>query len=182
MPSPLPVPLGRLLGDHGLRASDAEREWVVDRLRVHTGDGRLSPDELGERIDLAYASRTRGELARLLGDLPDRLPPVGKVAVRRPQRRPARPRGAGRRRWVPVALLAVAVVVGAAGGPGDGVARNVGREAAVRAALEFTGAELATEVDRRWDGWEIEVRRPDGALQEVEVDEEGRVVEVDSED
>ena len=181
MPSPLPVHLSRLLGDHGLRASDAEREWVIDRLRVHTGEGRLSPDELGERIDLAYSSRTRGELARLLGDLPERLPPLGRV----PERRPARRRGARgrrRRRWVPVAVLAVAVVIGAAGGPGDGVAWNEGRDAAVRAALEATGAHVVSDVDRRWNGWEIEVVGTDGRAREVEVDRDGDVVAVEPED
>jgi hypothetical protein len=53
------------------RASDAEREAVVARLRDATGEGRLSVDELDERIDAAYAATTRAELAPLTADLPD---------------------------------------------------------------------------------------------------------------
>jgi hypothetical protein len=53
-----------------IRASDADRERVVDDLRLHTGDGRLTVDELTERIDRAYAAKTLAELDELLVDLP----------------------------------------------------------------------------------------------------------------
>jgi hypothetical protein len=53
-----------------LRASDAERERVVDFLREHALLGRLADDELEERIGLAYASKTVGDLERLIADLP----------------------------------------------------------------------------------------------------------------
>jgi hypothetical protein len=53
-----------------LRASDAEREQVSRRLAEHAAAGRLTPEELDERIDAAYAARTHDELARLLEDLP----------------------------------------------------------------------------------------------------------------
>ena len=53
-----------------LRASDAERERVVDFLRENSLVGRLTHDELDERIGLAYAAVTRGDLERLLVDLP----------------------------------------------------------------------------------------------------------------
>jgi len=53
-----------------LRASDAERERVVDFLRENSLVGRLTHDELDERIGLAYAAVTRGDLERLLLDLP----------------------------------------------------------------------------------------------------------------
>jgi DUF1707 SHOCT-like domain len=53
-----------------LRASDAEREQVSRRLSEHAAAGRLTPEELAERLDAAYAARTHGELARLLEDLP----------------------------------------------------------------------------------------------------------------
>jgi hypothetical protein len=172
-----PVPLSRLLGDHRLRASDAEREWVIDRLRVHAGAGRLTPDELEDRIDLAYASRTRGELARLLGDLPERLPPAGRLPAAHAARPPRRLR---LRRWLPVAV--VLAVVAAAGGPWDRPAEATGADAAVAAALRATGGPgRVLDVDRRWGGWEVEVER-DGLVQEVRVDEDGSVVEVESED
>jgi hypothetical protein len=53
------------------RASDAEREAVVARLRSAAGEGRLTVDELDERIDAAYAAKTRAELEPLTADLPD---------------------------------------------------------------------------------------------------------------
>jgi hypothetical protein len=59
-----------------LRASDAEREAVADRLRVAAGEGRLTLEELTERMDSAYDARTRGDLERLLADLPDPAHPV----------------------------------------------------------------------------------------------------------
>jgi len=53
------------------RASDSEREATADQLRVAAGDGRLDHDELEERLEAAYAARTRGELVALTEDLPD---------------------------------------------------------------------------------------------------------------
>jgi hypothetical protein len=52
------------------RASDAEREAVVARLRDAAGEGRLTVEELAERIDAAYEARTRAELEPLTADLP----------------------------------------------------------------------------------------------------------------
>src|SRR5829696_545942 len=53
-----------------LRASDAERERVVEQLRAHAGEGRLTIDELDERVGHVYAARTRRDLAALTRDLP----------------------------------------------------------------------------------------------------------------
>jgi hypothetical protein len=53
-----------------LRASHADRDLVVEQLRVAAGDGRLSPEELDERLELALTARTYAELAALVGDLP----------------------------------------------------------------------------------------------------------------
>jgi hypothetical protein len=52
------------------RASDAEREAVVTRLRDAASEGRLTVEELAERIDAAYAARTHAELEPLTADLP----------------------------------------------------------------------------------------------------------------
>jgi hypothetical protein len=68
------------------RASDAERERVVAFLRDHALQGRLTHDELEERIGLAYAAKTVGDLERLMSDLPRAHAP----APRRP--RPVRTR------------------------------------------------------------------------------------------
>lgn len=52
-----------------LRASDAEREHAVEILGQAAAEGRLSIEELDERIQSAYAARTVGELDRLLADV-----------------------------------------------------------------------------------------------------------------
>jgi len=54
----------------GMRASHEDRDRVVEVLRVAAGDGRLTAEELDERIELAMTARTYGELARLVSDLP----------------------------------------------------------------------------------------------------------------
>ena len=53
-----------------LRASDADREQVAERLRHATTEGRLGGDELEERLEALYAARTYGELDALLVDIP----------------------------------------------------------------------------------------------------------------
>jgi hypothetical protein len=53
-----------------LRAADADRRRVVADLQQHYVDGRLSSDELDERVTRAMAARTFGELDALLRDLP----------------------------------------------------------------------------------------------------------------
>src|SRR3954451_23060681 len=54
----------------GLRVSDADRERVSELLRQHFSAGRLSDDELAERIEEAYGARTSAELEALTEDLP----------------------------------------------------------------------------------------------------------------
>ncbi|MHB9863176.1 DUF1707 SHOCT-like domain-containing protein [Streptomyces sp. YIM S03343] len=54
----------------GVRASHADRDGVVEVLRVAAGDGRLTADELDERLEAAMTARTLGDLAVLTADLP----------------------------------------------------------------------------------------------------------------
>jgi len=54
-----------------LRASDEDRERVVESLRAAAGDGRLTAAELDERLGAALTARTSGELAALTADLPE---------------------------------------------------------------------------------------------------------------
>jgi hypothetical protein len=56
------------------RASDAEREATVARLRTAGGEGRLTLDELADRVTAAYEARTGGELEALTADLPATAP------------------------------------------------------------------------------------------------------------
>jgi hypothetical protein len=60
----------RWVRDDDLRASQDERDRVVERLRTHAGEGRLELDELEERVEVALRARTRGHLAALLRDMP----------------------------------------------------------------------------------------------------------------
>jgi len=53
-----------------LRASHADRDQVVELLRVAAGDGRLSAEELDDRLEHALTARTYAELAALTSDLP----------------------------------------------------------------------------------------------------------------
>jgi hypothetical protein len=73
-----------------LRASDADRERTADALRQAAGDGRLTLDELDERLHTAYEARTRAELERLVEDVAVAAPPH-RVPVRR---------GEGGARWL----------------------------------------------------------------------------------
>lgn len=62
--------------DHpALRASDSDRERVAEHLRQATAEGRLRAEELDERLGALFASRTYGELDRLVADLPEPAPP-----------------------------------------------------------------------------------------------------------
>ncbi|MFB7466317.1 DUF1707 domain-containing protein [Streptomyces sp. NPDC056224] len=53
-----------------LRASDADRDRVVERLRDAVAEGRLDMEEFEERLEAAYTSRTYAELEPLTRDLP----------------------------------------------------------------------------------------------------------------
>jgi Domain of unknown function (DUF1707)/Cell wall-active antibiotics response 4TMS YvqF len=55
-----------------LRASDAERERVAGVLREGAAEGRITLEELSERLQLAYAARTQPELDAVVEDLPGR--------------------------------------------------------------------------------------------------------------
>jgi hypothetical protein len=54
-----------------MRASDADRQEVVERLRGGLDEGRLKMDEYLERMGLAYDAVTYGDLAPLYKDLPE---------------------------------------------------------------------------------------------------------------
>jgi hypothetical protein len=69
--------------DRPMRASDQERENVVDVLRNAYADGRLTLEEFSERTSGAYAARTWAELRELTGDLP--VQPVFGADLPRPR-------------------------------------------------------------------------------------------------
>jgi class 3 adenylate cyclase len=69
-------------GRGSLRAADADRERVAALLRDHYGAGRLSDEDLSERVEAAYGARTMSELQTLTTDLPS-----PREAGHRPRRR-----------------------------------------------------------------------------------------------
>jgi hypothetical protein len=60
--------------DDRIRVSDADRERVADRLRDHFAEGRLSSDELDERLTAALSAKTFGDLRTVMADLPEPAP------------------------------------------------------------------------------------------------------------
>ena len=119
--------------DRPIRASDQERESVVDVLRDAYTDGRLTLEEFDERTSAAYASKTWADLRELTADLP--VEPV--LGADLPQRHQAaaqqvvpsvpRPRHGGRDR--PLGLLPVIfvwiMIAAAAGSPDTAAALSV---------------------------------------------------------
>jgi hypothetical protein len=62
-------------------ASDADRDIAADILCAAVGDGRLTLDELDERLGAALSARTVTELAALIADLPGRRCPPPSVPL-----------------------------------------------------------------------------------------------------
>ncbi len=74
------APMADQLGTIGqLRASHQDRDRVVEVLRVAAGDGRLTADELDQRLEAALTARTYADLAVLTTDLPAASTPVPPV-------------------------------------------------------------------------------------------------------
>jgi DUF1707 SHOCT-like domain len=63
----------------GIRASDAERDAIVEQLSRAAGDGRLTLEEFSQRMERATEAKARAELDRLVADLP--VEPAGAVAA-----------------------------------------------------------------------------------------------------
>jgi hypothetical protein len=71
-----------------LRASDAERARIIELLRRHHQDGRLTAEELAERIERVNAATTFGDLDATMADLPRLLPPLAPPAATEQERTP----------------------------------------------------------------------------------------------
>lgn len=61
---------GRTRYDYDLRIGDAERDAAMAQLREHFVAGRLTFDELSERIDAALTAKTQRQIDGLMADLP----------------------------------------------------------------------------------------------------------------
>jgi len=75
-----------------MRASDEDRQEMVDRLRGALADGRLKIDEFEDRVGLAYQAVTYGDLVPLSADLPatgsTAAPEAARPALAAPDRAP----------------------------------------------------------------------------------------------
>ena len=90
--------------DHSLmRVSDSDREQAAEVLREAAGHGRITMDELDERLELAYAAKTYGDLAAVIRDLPQQ----GQAPIM------AQPAAVSRIGGTPRSKFSVAVMSGA---------------------------------------------------------------------
>lgn len=94
-----------------MRASDADREAIAERLRDGFAEGRLDTEEFEQRLDAVYTSRTLSELRPLVRDLPQ--PGEGKreLSVRGTDAAPSK-RWEGRFGAKPTSRFGVAVMGG----------------------------------------------------------------------
>jgi hypothetical protein len=90
-----------------LRASDADRDAALAELSEHFQTGRLTSDELDERIGRAIRARTGQDLADLMADLPAARP-AGRTAASAGTGR------ASRRTLTTAVIIAVTAIVTAA--------------------------------------------------------------------
>jgi hypothetical protein len=67
-----------------LRVGDAERESVASQLADHHAAGRLTIEELDDRLTATWSARTRAELAATVADLPTPAPTPPTPSARRP--------------------------------------------------------------------------------------------------
>jgi DUF1707 SHOCT-like domain len=79
-----------------MRASDADRDRVAAALREHCAEGRITMDELHERLEAVYTAKTVGALQDVTADLPEtdlyELPvPATRKATMAPARRGSGP-------------------------------------------------------------------------------------------
>jgi hypothetical protein len=108
-----------------IRVSDADRERVAEQLREHYAAGRLSTDELDERITATLGARTFRDLHAVMTDLPGEH----QLAAQPPPQNWPRPHGQGWHgravvphrhgpRFLPLLVLAVIAAIAI---PGAGV-------------------------------------------------------------
>jgi DUF1707 SHOCT-like domain len=93
-----------------LRVSDAEREHAAEVLRRAAGDGRITFEELDDRLTAAYAARTYGELAAITEDLPEAGPQPPAVTAPLPPAPPGARFPEARIGGTPGSAISVAVM------------------------------------------------------------------------
>jgi hypothetical protein len=76
-----------------IRISDSDRDRVATQLRDYYAEGRLTSEELDERVTAALNAKTAGDLRRLMADLPAAAPAAGGPTA------PSYGAGYGRPQW-----------------------------------------------------------------------------------
>lgn len=61
---------------YNVRVGDADREAIAAQLREHYADGRLTLEELNERLDQTFAAKTKADLNTVMRDLPQAARPA----------------------------------------------------------------------------------------------------------
>jgi hypothetical protein len=85
-----------------MRIGNAEREATAAELREHYASGRLTLDELNERLEAAFAAKTRADLAAVMRDLPSAAPfgtPAAGAGAPWPGQQWTGPHGGGAGDW-----------------------------------------------------------------------------------
>jgi Domain of unknown function (DUF1707) len=125
-----------------LRASDADREATVSRLQEAGGEGRITFEEVAERVELADAARTRADLERLTEDLPAAAASAAPAPARKPRGWVVAVMGGAERkgRWRPAETTHVVSVM--AGAVVDLREAEIGPEVHIRAWSLMGGIEV----------------------------------------
>ena len=105
-----------VVGRGHLRASDADREQMIDALKVAFAQGRLTMDEFDARIGQTFASRTYADLATVTAGIP--AGPTGAQPRRPPRRRVSNAVRWGASGFVTPAILSAAYAVASRSGDG----------------------------------------------------------------
>jgi hypothetical protein len=94
-----------------MRASDDDRQQVVDRLRGALADGRLTMDEYLDRMGRAYQAVTYGDLTPLCADLPATAAAAATAGWEAPPAATGTAMGAAVRRAGPGTLAGLPIVL-----------------------------------------------------------------------
>ena len=98
--------------DDRIRIGDADRERVTIRLRDHFAEGRLTREELDERVTAALKARTASDLRAVMADLPGPTPALCQGQTLPPAAVPSPLKGRRSPLLVPLALLGVLLITG----------------------------------------------------------------------
>ena len=88
-----------------MRISDSDRDRVAAQLRDYYAEGRLTSEELDERVTAALSAKTAGDLRRLMADLPNPSPAQAEAPNTPPFAAPPRVYRRRGPRLLPVLLL-----------------------------------------------------------------------------